>query len=153
MFKQSDSESKEVPSKETSKVNARTEKTGNKSPAIIGADVRLTGNLQTSGEVLFDGSIEGDLDCGILTIGDSAKISGNIIADTVTIHGQITGTIRAKNVRLEKGAKVLGDILHEDLAVASGAHIEGQVKRVENAITGAKPAPVAAKPAAPQAAE
>ena len=128
-------------------------KTSSQAPSIIGSDVRLKGNLVTSGEVQFDGAIEGDLECGSLTVGESAEISGSIVSDMVVVHGKVSGTVRAKNVRLERGSKVLGDVLHEDLAVASGAHIEGHLKRVDNAATKAKPAAAPAQPAPNRAAE
>jgi len=116
---------------------------GSTAPSIIGVDVKLTGNLTTTGEVQFDGSIEGDLHCGSLTIGQTASIDGAVSAETVIVHGTLKGTIRAKVVRLEKSSKVIGDVLHEDLAIASGAHIEGRCARVNNVLedrTGVKAA-------------
>jgi cytoskeletal protein CcmA (bactofilin family) len=156
MFKRSDVKEADTPQpKEAHPVSSNAVKTSSQAPSIIGSDVRLKGNLVTSGEVQFDGAIEGDLQCGALTIGESAEVSGNVIADMVVVHGKVSGTIRAKNVRLERGSKVLGDILHEDLAVASGAHIEGHLKRVENAAAKTKPAasPAPAQPASNRAAE
>ncbi|MDA0339048.1 MAG: polymer-forming cytoskeletal protein, partial [Proteobacteria bacterium] len=86
----------------------------------------------------FDGRIEGDLHCGSLTIGESAEVTGGVVADTVIIHGTLMGTIRAKRVRLERTSKVIGDVWHEDLSIESGAHIEGQFVRVENALDDSK---------------
>lgn len=155
MFKRSETKANKTTIKEDPKVSTKAPSTGSQTPSIIGSDVRLKGNLITSGEVQFDGSIEGDLQAGSLTVGASAEISGSITANTVVIHGKVSGTIQAKKVRLEAGSKVMGDILHEDLSVASGAHIEGHLKRVENATgAAARPAqPAAAQPAAPKAAE
>lgn len=109
-------------------------RTNGAAPSFIGVDVKLTGNLATTGEVQFDGSIEGDLHCGSLTIGQTATIEGSVSAETVIVHGTLKGTIRAKVVRLEKSCKVIGDVLHEDLAIASGAHIEGRCARVNNVL-------------------
>jgi cytoskeletal protein CcmA (bactofilin family) len=155
MFKQSEAKANKTPIKEDSKVSTKAPSSSSQAPSIIGSDVRLKGNLATSGEVQFDGAIEGDLQAGALTVGNSAEISGSIIANTVVVHGKVSGTIQAKKVRLEAGSKVMGDILHEDLSVASGAHIEGHLKRVDNATgSAARPAqPAAAQPVAPKAAE
>ena len=40
--------------------------------------------------------------------------------------------IRGVKVRLNSGARVEGDIIHETIAVEAGAHFEGSVKRQEN---------------------
>lgn len=140
MFKQTESPPKDMD--DDLKVAAPARPSGS-APSIIGVDVKLTGNLATTGEVQIDGSIEGDLHCGSLTIGQTATIEGAVSAETVIVHGTLKGTIRAKVVRLEKSSKVIGDVLHEDLAIASGAHIEGRCARVANVLedrTGVKAA-------------
>ena len=155
MFKQSDSKAGKPQTREDNPVSTKAPTTGAQAPSIIGSDVRLKGNLSTSGEVQFDGAIEGDLQCGSLTVGERAEVSGGIAADTVVIHGKVSGTIQAKNVRLERGSRVQGDIIHDDLAIASGAHVEGSLKRLDNAkpASAAKPAAPAAAPSSEQAAE
>lgn len=131
MFKQTEPPSED---KEEYSVANNSPRPSGAAPSIIGVDVKLTGNLVTVGEVQFDGHIEGDLHCGSLTIGESATIEGSVVADIVIVHGTLSGTIRAKTVRLERTSKVLGDVLHEDLAIESGAHIEGRCERVSNAL-------------------
>ena len=133
MFKQTETPSDD---KEENPVANNYPRPSGAAPSIIGIDVKLTGNLITVGEVQFDGHIEGDLQCGSLTIGESATIDGSVVAETVIIHGTLSGTIRAKVVRLERTSKVLGDVFHEDLSIESGAHIEGRFERVTNALEG-----------------
>ncbi len=149
MFRQSDSESKQSKEKEESPVPSTPPQTTSGAPSIIGGDVELKGNLQTTGEVQFDGKIEGDLNCGSLIIGQSAAVKGGVTADTVVVHGQLSGTIRAKKVRLEKSARVTGDVWHEDISIESGAHIEGKFVRVDNAREAAPATPKPAAAAAP----
>ena len=150
MFKSSDKKPNETVKKEPTPVSSKSPRPDNQTPSIIGADVRLKGNLTTAGEVQFDGFIEGDLHCGSLTVGQNAEISGGIVADNVVIHGKVSGTIRAKTVRLERSSRVVGDVLHEDLAIESGAFIEGHCKRIENALAGSsQQSTPPAKPAQP----
>ena len=139
MFKQqSDSRDDKTSEKEDKSVSSKPPRPQTNTPSIIGGDVQLKGNLRTVGEVQFDGRIEGDLNCGSLTIGESAEVTGGVVADTVVIHGTLMGTIRAKRVRLERSSKVIGDVWHEDISIESGAHIEGQFVRVENALDGSQ---------------
>ena len=133
MFRQSDPRAgKTNKEKEDSAVSSNPSRSAPNTPSIIGGDVQLKGNLVTTGEVQFDGRMEGDLHCGSLTIGESAEVTGSVVAETVIIHGKLKGTIRARRVRLERSAKVLGDVWHEIISIEAGAHIEGQFVHVDN---------------------
>ncbi len=114
----------------------RPEKPSLVAPSIVGSDVRVTGDIATPGELQFDGTIEGDVHCGSLTIGEQAAVTGGVVADTVLVHGSVIGTIRARSVHLSHTAKVVGDIWHEDLVVESGAFIEGRCAHVDNPLEG-----------------
>lgn len=148
MFRQSDPRDGKQPinEREGNVVSTNPNRSAANTPSIIGGDVQLKGNLITTGEVQFDGRMEGDLHCGSLTIGESAEVTGSVVAETVIIHGRLKGTIRARRVRLERTAKVQGDVWHEIISIEAGAHIEGQFVHVDNPLeTGAgRPA---AKPA------
>jgi cytoskeletal protein CcmA (bactofilin family) len=133
MFRQSDPRvGKPTNQKEDSVVSTNPSRSAANTPSIIGGDVQLKGNLITTGEVQFDGRMEGDLHCGSLTIGESAEVTGSVVAETVIIHGKLKGTIRARRVRLERTAKVQGDVWHEIISIEAGAHIEGQFVHVDN---------------------
>ena len=101
-------------------------------PSIISSDVRVTGDLQSAGEVQFDGHMEGDLTCGSLTVGERAEIEGSLTADRVVVHGSVKGSIRARFVHLHSTAKLTGDLVHEDLTIDSGAYVEGRCLHVTN---------------------
>lgn len=100
-------------------------------PSIIRANLHIVGNLKTEGEIQVDGVTDGDVTGQSLTIGSHARITGELVADDVIVHGQISGKISARQVRLSKTAKVVGDIVHEVLAIEAGAHIEGQLRRLD----------------------
>ena len=99
-------------------------------PSIISSDVRIVGDLQSQGEVQVDGTIDGDIRTQTLLVGEGAQITGEIVADTVIIRGSVTGQVKARSVELAKTARLIGDILHEDLAIETGAFLEGHCKRV-----------------------
>jgi cytoskeletal protein CcmA (bactofilin family) len=99
-------------------------------PSILSGDMRITGNLNSEGEIQIDGAIDGDIRTKILLVGQSAEIKGEIVAEAVQIHGTIHGHIKAKSVILAKTAHVVGDILHEDLSIEKGAFLEGHCKSI-----------------------
>ncbi len=119
-----------------------------KAPAsLISSDLHVKGNLRTAGDIQVEGEVEGDIRAHLLTIGESATIRGEVIADDVVIHGHIVGRVRGLKVRLTSTASVEGDIIHKTIAIESGAHFEGSVQRQDDPLAaGAKSAP-APKPA------
>jgi cytoskeletal protein CcmA (bactofilin family) len=147
MFRHSDSRAgKPIKEREDNVVSTNPTRSATNTPSIIGGDVQLKGNLVTTGEVQFDGRMEGDLHCGSLTIGESAEVTGSVVAETVIIHGKLKGTIRARRVRLERTAKVQGDVWHEIISIEAGAHIEGQFTHVDNPMETGAARPAAARP-------
>ena len=79
--------------------------------------------------------MEGDVRARLLTVGEDATIRGQLIADDVVVNGRIIGKIRGIKVRLNTGARVEGDIIHETIAIEAGAHFEGTVKRKDNPLS------------------
>ncbi|MFT7596605.1 MAG: cytoskeletal protein CcmA (bactofilin family) [Paracoccaceae bacterium] len=126
-----------------------------KPPAsLLSADLHVTGNMKTTGDIQVEGTVEGDIRAHLLTIGESATIKGEVTADDVVINGRIVGRVRGLKVRLTSTARVEGDIIHKTIAIESGAHFEGSVQRQDDPLNpgrakgGAPANPAAAKPAA-----
>ena len=113
-------------------------------PSIISPDLTIVGDLKSGGDIQIDGTIKGDINSRLLTVGEQAVVEGCIVADTVRISGTVKGEIRARMVHLDKDARVIGDLIHETLTMEAGALLEGQVKRLEpaNTKTAAKVAPL-----------
>ncbi|WP_299030729.1 polymer-forming cytoskeletal protein [uncultured Sulfitobacter sp.] len=116
-----------------------------KPPAsVLSADLHVTGNMKTTGDIQVEGTVEGDIRAHLLTIGETATIKGEVIADDVVINGRIVGRVRGLKVRLTSTARVEGDIIHKTIAIESGAHFEGSVQRQDDPLNpGAKAAPAA----------
>ena len=94
-------------------------------PSLISADLKIRGNLNNPGEVHFDGTIEGDIICRKLIVGETASITGHVEANEVVIRGKVTGRVKAHSVQLAKTANVTGDIWHDTLVIEAGAFLEG----------------------------
>jgi cytoskeletal protein CcmA (bactofilin family) len=138
--------------REAQKMATSTPAARNSESSTISSNLHIVGNLKTDGEIQINGVIEGDVTAQALTVGNHARVSGEITGVDVVVHGHIDGKITAKNVRVAKTAKVVGDIFHEVLAIEAGAHIEGQLRRIDEAAKTRKAAPfnqaAAPKPAA-----
>ena len=108
-------------------------------PSIISPDLKIVGNLKSNGEIQIEGTIEGDVDVPLLTVGEQGKVDGSTVAETVRISGTVNGRVQAKTVRLDKSAKVTADITHESLAIEAGAYFEGQVQPLKGVSSGGAP--------------
>lgn len=112
-----------------------------KPPAsVLSADLHVTGNMKTTGDIQVEGTVEGDIRAHLLTIGESATIKGEVIADDVVVNGRIVGRVRGLKVRLTSSARVEGDIIHKTIAIESGAHFEGSVQRQDDPLNSGKSA-------------
>ncbi|WP_136685568.1 bactofilin family protein [Falsirhodobacter xinxiangensis] len=125
---------------------------GKATTSILSSDLTVTGNLKTSGDIQVEGTVEGDIRAHLLTVGESATIRGEIVADDIVVNGRVIGRVRGLKVRLTSTARVEGDIIHKTIAIESGAHFEGSVQRQDDPLqsgrTGAPPVPQpVAKPA------
>ena len=98
----------------------------------LSTDLHITGNLKTSGDIHIEGTVDGDIRAHLLTIGESATVNGECMADDVVVNGRIVGTVRGLKVRLTSTARVEGDIIHKTIAIESGAHFEGSVQRQDD---------------------
>ncbi len=118
----------------------------------LGADVEIKGNLKFSGELTFDGKIDGEIHTdGVLNLGDSATVNGNIDAQTVVVRGKVNGNITAKEkIEIKTKAELFGDIRASKLSVEEGVTFVGKTEVNPNKIS---PTPSARPPEAPKSPE
>ena len=111
-----------------------------KPPAsILSADLLITGNLKTTGDIQIEGQVDGDIRAHLLTVGEGATVKGEVVADDVVVNGRVIGRVRGLKVRLTSTARVEGDIIHKTIAIESGAHFEGSVQRQDDPLSNGAP--------------
>ena len=71
-------------------------KSPNDTFAVLAPNLVVTGNLVSEGNIHVDGTVEGDVQTGHLTIGSSGVIKGRFWA-RVKISGRVSGSITAVN--------------------------------------------------------
>ncbi len=101
-------------------------------PSILGADLTITGDLATEGEMHIDGTVNGNISADKLTVGEYAHVMGDIRTREAIIQGEVRGLINSDIVQLAKTAKVRGNIVwHNTLGVETGAYFDGQCKHAD----------------------
>jgi cytoskeletal protein CcmA (bactofilin family) len=100
--------------------------------SIIGADLKVTGNLESTGEVWIEGEVQGDIRAGRILVGAEATITGALVADEIVIGGNVQGSIRGNKVTFQSASHIEGDVYHRSLAVEQGAYFEGKSRRADH---------------------
>ncbi len=106
-----------------------SEKRANNIPTIISPDLKIIGNLFSEGDIQMDGQLQGNIRSYAITVGQAARIEGEISGEIITICGHIKGTVRGVQVHLTAGSQIEGDIYHKTLAIESGAVFNGTAQR------------------------
>ena len=95
---------------------------------IISNGVKIEGKVASTGSIRVDGTLQGDLNAkGNVTVGEQGNINGEIIANIVTIGGNVVGTVNAKEkLILETKCVLKGDIITKVLVIEAGAKFDGK---------------------------
>src|SRR5215467_10588413 len=96
----------------------------------LASDVEIKGNLKFSGELTFDGKIDGVIQTdGVLNLGDTAVVNGNINAQNVVVRGKVNGNIVAKEkIEIKAKTELFGDIRASKLAIEEGVTFVGKTE-------------------------
>ncbi len=143
----------EMPASPSSMDIMPTAAKGKAGVSLLSSDLTVVGNLKTTGDIQVEGTVEGDIRAHLLTVGETATIRGEIVADDIVVNGRVIGRVRGLKVRLTATARVEGDIIHKTIAIESGAHFEGSVQRQEDPLANSRPALAAPTPAITKAGE
>jgi cytoskeletal protein CcmA (bactofilin family) len=100
--------------------------------SVIGPDMVVTGNLETTGELRIEGDVQGDVYAARIVLGEQSRVVGDLLADEIVIGGAVQGTIRGNSVTFRGGSHVEGDVYHRKLSIEQGAYFEGKSRRSEN---------------------
>lgn len=100
-------------------------------PSILGADLKITGDIASAGEVHVSGVVKGDITAKKLTIGEGGSVIGAVEAEVAMVAGTLTGRLTATTVTLASTARVVADITHVSLTIEPGAVFEGYSRRVD----------------------
>lgn len=111
------------------------------SETIVGASVKLKGNLKSEGDVKVLGVLNGEIQTkGNVFIGQEAEVTGKIKGHSVNVAGFVNGSIEAKEkLEIEETGKVFGDIKTSILVVKSGGIFSGKSEMKEETIEEKEP--------------
>jgi len=115
--------------------------------SIIGAGMRVVGDITAEGVVKIEGTVVGTVRAGRqVLVGKGGEVEGDVISREAIIGGEVRGSIRAdERVEIQATSVIHGDIAAKRLLVQEGGEINCVVRMGEGALE-----PVSAEKAEPQ---
>jgi cytoskeletal protein CcmA (bactofilin family) len=98
---------------------------------LIGAGLRLNGNIACNGVLRIEGEILGDAYCdadsgGTVLVVGSGSVCGAIQAPHIIVAGNVLGPLdSSESIEIQPGANVAGDILYRAIRIHPGGVIQG----------------------------
>lgn len=94
---------------------------------IVGIGTKITGDVNSNGDIRVDGSLTGKLITkGKVVIGETGKVKGEINCKNSDVEGTIEGKITVSELlSLKAKARIRGDIIAARLAIEPGCQFTG----------------------------
>lgn len=103
---------------------------GERIDTLIGDRTRFEGTLHTSDTTHINGILRGDVvSDGMLIIGVSGKVEGNIVSREVLVAGTVCGNLKvSEKLTVSESGVITGDVETKALIIAEGAVFTGMSK-------------------------
>lgn len=99
--------------------------------SILAADLKIVGEISSTGTIEVMGEVEGSLSAHGLVIGGEGRVTGQVSAETIEVKGKLDGRVDSQNFTLRAAAQVVADVSYSTLVIESGAQIEGRFTRAQ----------------------
>jgi cytoskeletal protein CcmA (bactofilin family) len=108
---------------------------GSSTPAgaadCVGKGLRIKGELTGNEDLLIEGTVEGPIRLADhrLTVGLSGKLTSDVVAREIIVHGSVTGNLRAsERIEILKNGSVVGDLTTARILIEDGASFKGSIE-------------------------
>ena len=93
--------------------------------------LRIKGELSGNEDLLVEGTVEGPIRLADhkLTIGLTGKLTSNVVAREIIVHGSVKGHLRAsERIEIMKNGSVVGDLTTARILIEDGASFKGSIE-------------------------
>jgi cytoskeletal protein CcmA (bactofilin family) len=99
------------------------------SETVLGRSVRIRGRISGDGDLVVQGTLEGDVVLrGSFTLDEGAEAQSTITANDVTVAGALEGGIQAEgDVTVTSTGKFRGDVRAAQVTIEDGAAFAGRL--------------------------
>lgn len=104
----------------------------NASKSTLGSDLKIVGDITSSGSVEVMGEVEGTITARGLTVGPEGRASGTFSADAIEIRGKLEGRVACSSLIVRSEATLTSDVTYHSVVIESGATIDGRFKLLKD---------------------
>jgi cytoskeletal protein CcmA (bactofilin family) len=115
----------------TAPMASRPAMAGSNSRSILSADLKITGDIKSTGAVEILGEVDGTVTVQSLTIGAEGRVSGDVSAGQVEIRGRFDGNVTSEGLTIRAAAQVTADVSYETLVIESGSQVQGRFRKAQ----------------------
>ena len=98
--------------------------------SLIDADMRITGTVVSSGDIVLAGQLDGEIKCRTLVIEDEAVLTGTVNATETILSGNLNGEVTSDVLRIRETGVFDGAIKAKGVEVEKGAVIKAKFRKV-----------------------
>ncbi|EGJ19735.1 hypothetical protein RSWS8N_16284 [Cereibacter sphaeroides WS8N] len=110
-------------------VEPAPQRTGsNASKSTLGSDLKIVGDITSSGSIEVMGEVEGTITARGLMVGPEGRASGTFSAESVEVRGQLEGRLSCASLVVRSAAQLTSDVTYRSVVIESGATIDGRFK-------------------------
>ena len=97
---------------------------------VLAQGIEIIGTIKFQHDMIIDGKVDGEIQSskGKVTIGENAKIKGDVRAGEVKMFGQVEGSIHSERCELKNNSVLKGDITTKSLKMEEGALLSGKMQ-------------------------
>lgn len=99
--------------------------------SILSSDLKITGEVTSTGTIEVLGEVDGTVSANGLIIGAEGRVTGQVNAETVEVKGRLDGRVDSLSFTLRAAAQVTADVSYSTLVIESGAQIEGRFSKTK----------------------
>jgi cytoskeletal protein CcmA (bactofilin family) len=103
---------------------------GGRTTSYLGPNLHIKGEITGNEDLKLESTVEGQITIGgfRLTVGPSARVSGDIVAREAVISGQVLGDVRVcDRIEITKNASIEGDLSTAKIVIEEGAYFKGSL--------------------------
>ena len=101
------------------------------SVSVISDEITITGTVTSSGNLIINGNVDGEINCESLEIGPSGVVTGTVKAGQCFLAGKLEGKLSARTVNIASTGDLNGRLSYGKLEVETGANIALKLRKTK----------------------
>jgi len=101
------------------------------SVSVISDEITITGTVTSSGNLIINGNVDGEINCESLEIGPSGVVTGTVKAGQCFLAGKLEGKLSARTVNIASTGDLNGRLSYGKLEIETGANIALKLRKTK----------------------